>query len=185
MKKLLILSFLFTIFLLPGLVEASTGAGACSRHDGVNCLAGADDDGSVICNDGDRNSSVLYVNMDLCHPCEAGLIQNEYNLCVEDWRVQRPTYIYEKAYFLENLPNRINFVGKVIYTDRPTELPVGYMIKAHSDPKCYAVMENGELRWVKTEAVAKRMFGDNWDNDIVWLEEALVYTYRFGEDIGE
>lgn len=37
--------------------------GACSWHGGVNCVAGPDIDGSVICNDGWRDSSVQY----LCH----------------------------------------------------------------------------------------------------------------------
>lgn len=34
--------------------------GACSSHQGVNCAAGPDSDGSVICNDGWRNSTVKY-----------------------------------------------------------------------------------------------------------------------------
>jgi hypothetical protein len=37
--------------------------GACSHHDGDNCLAGPDKDGSVICNDGWRESTVAYY----CH----------------------------------------------------------------------------------------------------------------------
>ncbi len=36
------------------------GRGACSSHNGVNCAAGPDSDGSVICNDGWRNSSVAF-----------------------------------------------------------------------------------------------------------------------------
>lgn len=35
-------------------------SGACSGHGGVNCAAGPDSDGSVICNDGWRDSSVQY-----------------------------------------------------------------------------------------------------------------------------
>lgn len=181
MKKFAFLFLFLSFFALPGFAHA----GACSSHEGVNCAAGPDTDGSVICNDGNRDSSVMYAEMDLCQPCEAGFVKDDQNQCVLEWRVQRPAYMYEKQYYLENLPSRINFVGKVIYTDRPAELPVGYMIKAHSDPKCYAVMEDGKLRWVQSEAVAKRMFGPAWDNDIIWLEEGLVYTYRFGEDIGE
>ena len=38
-------------------------AGACSNHGGVNCAAGADSDGSVICNDGTTDSSVDYADM--------------------------------------------------------------------------------------------------------------------------
>ena len=36
-------------------------SGACSYHGGVDCTAGPDTDGSVICNDGWRNSSVTYL----------------------------------------------------------------------------------------------------------------------------
>lgn len=37
-----------------------SSAGACSGHGGVNCSAGPDSDGSVICVDGFRDSSVQY-----------------------------------------------------------------------------------------------------------------------------
>lgn len=41
-------------------------SGACSWHGGVNCAAGPDWDGSVICNDGWRDSSVSYSSMAKC-----------------------------------------------------------------------------------------------------------------------
>ncbi|MDH5478604.1 MAG: hypothetical protein OEY50_09755 [Nitrospinota bacterium] len=34
--------------------------GACSEHGGVNCSAGPDNDASVICNDGYKDSSIKY-----------------------------------------------------------------------------------------------------------------------------
>ncbi len=37
-----------------------SASGACSGHDGVNCSAGPDSDGSVICFDGWRDSTVTY-----------------------------------------------------------------------------------------------------------------------------
>ena len=40
--------------------SSGDGRGACSSHDGVNCSTGPDSDGSVICNDGWRNSTVKY-----------------------------------------------------------------------------------------------------------------------------
>lgn len=65
-KTLLTLSLL----LLSGfatLQDANASSGACSGHDGVNCLAGHDSDGSVICNDGWTDSSVQYVDIkDVC-----------------------------------------------------------------------------------------------------------------------
>lgn len=60
-KKILLISFLV---LSPAFAFAASGA--CSGHGGVSCSAGADSDGSVICNDGWRNSSVSYSSMVMC-----------------------------------------------------------------------------------------------------------------------
>lgn len=50
------------LFVLVALMPMRTSAtsGACSWHWGVNCDAGADWDGSVVCNDGWRDSGVSY-----------------------------------------------------------------------------------------------------------------------------
>lgn len=40
--------------------SSCSSSGACSGHGGVNCSAGPDSDGSVICSDGWRGSSVAY-----------------------------------------------------------------------------------------------------------------------------
>lgn len=55
-KIILVLSFL----VLSIASNAQATSGACSYHGGVDCSAGADYDGSVICNDGWSDSSVGY-----------------------------------------------------------------------------------------------------------------------------
>jgi hypothetical protein len=58
-----ILSYFFALIFLITLLTitpVSATSGACSYHGGVNCSAGADYDGSVICYDGWTASSVLY-----------------------------------------------------------------------------------------------------------------------------
>lgn len=52
------------LVILPTVVFATSGA--CSGHSGVNCSAGPDTDGSVICNDGWFNSSVQFSSMVMC-----------------------------------------------------------------------------------------------------------------------
>lgn len=67
MKKIPLLGF--TILLLGIVVnpmDIHAASGACSSHSGVNCSAGADFDGSVICNDGWHDSSVAYSSMQSC-----------------------------------------------------------------------------------------------------------------------
>jgi len=60
--------------LFPSLTQASDGLSACSYHGGINCYAGADYDGSVICQDGWRSSSVAYRDV-----CPANSIYNKPN----------------------------------------------------------------------------------------------------------
>ncbi|MGL5830517.1 MAG: S-layer homology domain-containing protein [Candidatus Altimarinota bacterium] len=64
MKKLLIVLGLLScsVFAVP--VFATSGA--CSSHQGVDCSAGPDSDGSVICVDGWLNSSVSYSSIAKC-----------------------------------------------------------------------------------------------------------------------
>ncbi len=55
--------FVSVSFIIP---FAFATSGACSGHGGVDCSAGADSDGSVICKDGWENSSVSYSSMVMC-----------------------------------------------------------------------------------------------------------------------
>lgn len=54
------------ILLISFPISVFATSGACSGHGGVSCGAGIDSDGSVICNDGWRNSSVSYSSMVMC-----------------------------------------------------------------------------------------------------------------------
>ncbi len=63
MKKTLFLGLFLTLISFFGIGTASATGGACSDHGGVMCSIGADTDGSVICLDGWRGSSVDYVDM--------------------------------------------------------------------------------------------------------------------------
>lgn len=66
MKKLFLLPALtfFASFFLASTVLATSGC--CSGHSGVNCAAGAQGNGHVICNDGWTGSSCSYASMVMC-----------------------------------------------------------------------------------------------------------------------
>jgi hypothetical protein len=66
------------LFIVPITVYATSGA--CSYHLGVNCNAGADYDGSAICNDGWRDSLVSFSNTDECKKSNACPISQASNL---------------------------------------------------------------------------------------------------------
>src|SRR3989344_8470697 len=61
--------------------------GTCSWHGGINCAAGADWDGSAICNDGWRDSTERYSSAQMCkgtlHSCtpdEKSVIDSKYEI---------------------------------------------------------------------------------------------------------
>lgn len=57
------------------------------------------------------------------------------------------------------------------------------LVKVKSIAKVYAVNRGEILRWVKTEAVARALYGDAWNRNIITLPTAQFQNYRFGEDI--
>jgi len=61
-KSLVLLSLVFLS--LP--LTASAESGACSSHGGVNCAYGIDADGSVVCNDGWKESTTSYLFTVMC-----------------------------------------------------------------------------------------------------------------------
>lgn len=65
MKKYPLFIALIACIILNIPISFASG-GACSSHDGVSCTSGMDIDGSVICNDGWRDSSVSYGEADEC-----------------------------------------------------------------------------------------------------------------------
>lgn len=64
-----------------------------------------------------------------------------------------------------------------------TYRPGTRMIKINSDPKTYAVDENGTLRWITSEAVAVALYGGDWNKKIDDVPDAFFGNYRIGEQI--
>lgn len=68
--------------------------------------------------------------------------------------------------------------GVIVY--RP-----GRLIKIDTDPKVYLVTDNGVLRWVETEAVARALFGDSWARQVEDIPDAFFTSYSFGPSIAD
>jgi hypothetical protein len=66
-----------------------------------------------------------------------------------------------------------------------TYRPGSRLVKILSDPKVYAIGRGGVLRWLKSEAVAVRLYGANWNKQIDYIPDAFFVNYRLGEPIAE
>ncbi len=74
-------------------------------------------------------------------------------------------------------------LGTIQIGGNATYKPGSRMVKINSDPKTYAVDENGTLRWVTSETVAIAMFGSNWNTKIDDVADAFFGNYQKGADI--
>jgi plastocyanin len=74
-------------------------------------------------------------------------------------------------------------LGTIQIGGNVTYKPGSRMVKINSDPKTYAVDENGALRWVTSETVAVAMFGASWNTMIDDVPDAFFGNYQDGSDI--
>ncbi|MEK7473301.1 MAG: hypothetical protein AAB668_01030 [Patescibacteria group bacterium] len=61
--------------------------------------------------------------------------------------------------------------------------PGSRMVKFTTLNKVYAVERDGTLRWVKTEDVARSLYGENWNTKIDDISDVFYNDYTFGPDI--
>ncbi len=66
-----------------------------------------------------------------------------------------------------------------------TYRPGDGMVKIQTDPKVYAVCRGGLLRWVTTEAVARILYGADWNTKIDDVPDAFFFNYTIGDPITE
>lgn len=61
--------------------------------------------------------------------------------------------------------------------------PGNLLIKIQTDPKVYAVSKNGTLRWIKNEAMARELYGDNWNLLIDDVPDSFFTNYNIGDPV--
>jgi hypothetical protein len=57
------------------------------------------------------------------------------------------------------------------------------LVKINTDPKVYAVSQNGTLQWVTTEAIAECLYGSDWEDLVSDISDAFFVNYTIGEPI--
>lgn len=59
------------------------------------------------------------------------------------------------------------------------------LVKIQTDPRVYAVGRNGQLRWVTTEALARRLYGAFWSELVDDISPAFFVNYFTGDVIDD
>ncbi|MFA4954017.1 MAG: hypothetical protein WC641_01770 [Patescibacteria group bacterium] len=87
----------------------------------------------------------------------------------------------------------LDFSGvKVVTPAQLASIPLGAnvrykpgvrMVKFTTDPKTYAVSSGGQLRWIKTEELAKQLYESAWNTKIDDLSDAFYVNYTFGNEL--
>jgi len=107
--------------------------------------------------------------------------------CGDDGR--RYTFPNERVYFswyqdfngIEQLPDET--LAQIPLGGNTTYRPGTRMIKIVSDPRVYAVSRGGVLRHIPSEAVARQLYGDRWQQQIDDVSDAFFVNYTVGDPI--
>lgn len=87
-----------------------------------------------------------------------------------------PTFADVQILSLEDM-TKIPIGGNVTYR------PGSKLVKFQTDNKVYAVYQDGLLRWVPTEQLAKDLYGENWTSKVDDINESFYVNYSFGQPI--
>jgi Bacterial Ig-like domain (group 1) len=87
-----------------------------------------------------------------------------------------PTFADVQTLTLQDM-TKIPIGGNVTYR------PGAKLVKFQTDNKVYAVYQNGQLRWVPTEQLAKDLYGENWMTKVDDINESFYVNYTFGQSI--
>lgn len=74
-------------------------------------------------------------------------------------------------------------LGKMQIGGNVTYRPGVKMVKIQSDPKTYAVDQDGTLRHIATESVATSLYGSTWNTQIDDIPDAFFGNYTIGDPI--
>ena len=74
-------------------------------------------------------------------------------------------------------------LAKIPLRDNITYRPGVRMVKIQSNPKVYAVGKGGKLKWVKTEALAEKLYGADWNKKIDDIPVTFFVNYEEDEPI--
>ena len=66
-----------------------------------------------------------------------------------------------------------------------TVRPGTKLIKLQTDPKVYIVGTGAKLHWVKTSELVEGLYGENWEDRLIDVSDALFVDYKRSTDIGD
>ena len=74
-------------------------------------------------------------------------------------------------------------LSKISLGRNVTYRPGVRLVKITTDPKVYAIGAGRSLRWVKTEEVARTLFGPDWSQRVDDISDAFFVNYTTGSPI--
>ncbi len=101
--------------------------------------------------------------------------------------------VYAHLSLTQNIMQRADAAARLAFSENQTEISVSattakdevpkHRVKFETDPKVYAVYNDGTMRWITSESLAEVIYGNNWDKDVENLSDAFFVNYRLGDPI--
>ena len=116
-------------------------------------------------------------------PAKTLVTRDENNIKINNYskpiaKVQIPQTTFRVS---ANLPN--DSIKEVFKEKIEPKNFTGGLVRALTDPRVYIVELDGSLNLIESEEIAVRLYGNNWSEQIIWLDDAIRNSYQFGYTI--
>ncbi|MBI4139270.1 hypothetical protein HY479_03935 [Candidatus Uhrbacteria bacterium] len=74
-------------------------------------------------------------------------------------------------------------LGALMIGGNATYRPGVKLVKITTDPKVYAIGPGNQLRWIKTEQVAKELYGADWATQVDDIPDPFFINYMLGAEV--
>jgi len=134
---------------------------------------------------------LLPVSALACESLKSGTLIKATDNAVYYYGANAKRYVFpnEKTYktwfanFLLVIPISAELLADIPIGGNATYKPGVRLVKITTDPKVYWVDKQGTLRHIKTESIAKELWGNTWYKMIDDVQDALFVNYQIGAPI--
>lgn len=74
-------------------------------------------------------------------------------------------------------------MAKIPFGSNVTYRPGAKLLQSENGSRVYAVEKNGVLRWIRSEATAVKLYGEDWKKKIDIISDAFITNYTEGEQL--
>lgn len=113
-------------------------------------------------------------------PAKTITVKDENNVAIDNYT--KPTPDVKISSGLLTVEYELPDTSKQLVYEQeiPADDLTGALIRAFTDPRVFVVEENGSINLIENQEIAARLFGQEWEQQVVWVDDAIRNGYPYG-----